>query len=52
MTSSGGLYRDNPILDEQVVTRDAVVAGLVAGCNETNENADLQVADCAGQRVA
>jgi pimeloyl-ACP methyl ester carboxylesterase len=37
------VYRDNPILEEQVVTRDNVIAGLEAGCNRTNANADLQV---------
>ena len=36
-------YRDNPILEEQVVTRDNVIGGLEAGCDRTNENADLQV---------
>jgi hypothetical protein len=36
-------YRDNPILEEQVVTRDNVIAGLEAGCDRTNANADLQV---------
>ena len=37
------VYRDNPILEEQVVTRESVTAGLLAGCNQTNENPDLQV---------
>ncbi len=37
------VYRDNPILQEEMVTRDNVIGGLVAGCNETNDNADLQV---------
>ncbi len=37
------VYRDNPILQEQVVTRENVIAGLTAGCNQTNENPDLQV---------
>jgi len=36
-------YRDNPILEEQVVTRDNVIGGLEAGCDRTNENPDLQV---------
>ena len=36
-------YRDNPILEEQVVTRDNVIGGLEAGCDRTNENLDLQV---------
>jgi len=37
------VYRDNPILDDQVVVRDNVVAGLEARCDQTNENPDLQV---------
>lgn len=37
------VYRDNPILEEQVVTRENVIAGLTAGCNRSNENPDLQV---------
>jgi len=37
------VYRANPILEEQVVTRDNVIAGLQAGCNRSNANADLQV---------
>jgi pimeloyl-ACP methyl ester carboxylesterase len=37
------VYRDNPILEEQVVTRDNVIAGLEAGCDRTNANPDLQV---------
>jgi pimeloyl-ACP methyl ester carboxylesterase len=37
------VYRDNPILEDQIVTRENLVAGLEAGCNQTNENADLQV---------
>lgn len=37
------VYRDNPILEDQVVTRDNVIAGLEAGCNQTSENPDLQV---------
>jgi pimeloyl-ACP methyl ester carboxylesterase len=37
------VYRDNPILEEQVVTRDNVIAGLVAGCDRNNINPDLQV---------
>jgi len=37
------VYRDNPILEEQVVTRDNVVAGLEAGCDRSNANSDLQV---------
>jgi pimeloyl-ACP methyl ester carboxylesterase len=37
------VYRDNPILEDQIVTRDNVIGGLVAGCDKTNENPDLQV---------
>jgi pimeloyl-ACP methyl ester carboxylesterase len=37
------VYRDNPILDEQVVPRDNVIAGFEAGCDKSNANADLQV---------
>ena len=37
------VYRDNPILEEQVVTRDNVIAGLVASCDRSNANPDLQV---------
>src|SRR5215469_467573 len=37
------VYRANPILEEQVVTRDNVIAGLEAGCDQINANPDLQV---------
>ena len=37
------VYRDNPILEEQVVIRDNVIAGLEAGCDRSNSNPDLQV---------
>jgi len=37
------VYRNNPILEEQVVVRDNTIAGLEASCNRTSENADLQV---------
>lgn len=37
------VYRDNPLLEEQVVTRDNVIAGLEAGCDRRNANPDLQV---------
>ncbi len=37
------MYRDNPILEEQLVTRDNVIAGLEAGCDKSNVNPDLQV---------
>jgi len=37
------VYRDNPIIEEQVVTRDNVIAGLEAGCDRSNANPDLPV---------
>jgi pimeloyl-ACP methyl ester carboxylesterase len=37
------VYRDNPILEEQMVIRDNVIAGLEAACDRSNENLDLQV---------
>ncbi|MGI4855046.1 MAG: esterase/lipase family protein [Janthinobacterium lividum] len=37
------VYRDNPILKDHVVNRETAIAGLNAGCNQTNENADLQI---------
>jgi pimeloyl-ACP methyl ester carboxylesterase len=37
------VYRDNPILEEQMVPRDNVIAGLEAGCDRSNVNPDLQV---------
>jgi pimeloyl-ACP methyl ester carboxylesterase len=37
------VYRANPILEEEVVTRDNVIAGLEAACDRSNANADLQV---------
>jgi pimeloyl-ACP methyl ester carboxylesterase len=37
------VYRDNPILEEQVVTRDNVIGGFAAGCDRTDANADLQI---------
>ena len=37
------VYRDNPILEEQIVTRQNIVGGLEAGCNQNNVNTDLQV---------
>jgi pimeloyl-ACP methyl ester carboxylesterase len=36
-------YRANPILEEQIVTRDNVIGGLEAACDRTNANPDLQV---------
>ena len=37
------VYRDNPVREERFATRSNVVAGLEAGCDQTNENADLPV---------
>src|SRR6202012_1062050 len=37
------VYPANPILEEQMVPRDNVIAGLEAGCDRTNANSDLQV---------
>jgi pimeloyl-ACP methyl ester carboxylesterase len=37
------VYRDNPILDEQIVTRENVIGGLEAACDQRNSNPDLQV---------
>jgi pimeloyl-ACP methyl ester carboxylesterase len=37
------VYRDNPILEEQMVTRESVIAGLEAACDQSNANPDLQV---------
>jgi len=37
------VYRDNPILEDQVVTRDNVIGGLEASCDQSNANPDLQV---------
>jgi len=37
------VYRQNPILEQQVITRDNVIAGLEAGCGRSNVNPDLQV---------
>jgi pimeloyl-ACP methyl ester carboxylesterase len=37
------VYRANPILQDQVVTRDNVMGGFEAGCDRTNANPDLQV---------
>ena len=37
------VYHDNPILEDQIVTRDNVIAGLEAGCNQTKADPDLQV---------
>jgi pimeloyl-ACP methyl ester carboxylesterase len=37
------VYRDNPILEDQLVTRDNVIGGFEAGCDRSNANPDLQV---------
>ena len=37
------VYYDNPVLDDQIVTRDNIIRGLEAGCNQTNANPDLEV---------
>ena len=37
------VYRDNPILEERLVTRENVIAGLEAGCDRSSANPDLQV---------
>jgi len=37
------VYRQNPILEEQVVTRENSIKGLEAGCGQTNANPDLAV---------
>jgi pimeloyl-ACP methyl ester carboxylesterase len=37
------VYRDNPVLEEHMVTRERVIAGFEAGCDETNANPDFAV---------
>jgi len=37
------VYRDNPVLQEQIVARDNVIGGLEAACDRTNSSNDLQV---------
>jgi pimeloyl-ACP methyl ester carboxylesterase len=37
------VYRDNPVLEERIVTRDNVIAGLTAGCGHRSADPDLQV---------
>ncbi|MBB5055788.1 pimeloyl-ACP methyl ester carboxylesterase [Granulicella aggregans] len=37
------VYRDNPVLDEQVVPRDIIVGGLTATCTQASQSPDLQV---------
>jgi pimeloyl-ACP methyl ester carboxylesterase len=37
------VYRDNPVLEEHLVTRETVVAGLEASCDQPNASADFAV---------
>ncbi len=37
------VYHDNPVLQDNVITRENIIGGLTATCNQTNENSDLQV---------
>jgi hypothetical protein len=37
------VYLANPVLDEQVVTRDNLIGGFQAGCDRTDANPDLLV---------
>jgi len=37
------VYRANPILEDQVVTRENIIAGLQAACDRTKSDTDLQV---------
>jgi pimeloyl-ACP methyl ester carboxylesterase len=37
------VYRDNPVLEDEIVTRDNVIAGLEAACDRSSANADLEV---------
>jgi hypothetical protein len=37
------VYRDNPIVEERVVYRNNVIAGLNVDCNRTKSDPDLQV---------
>jgi pimeloyl-ACP methyl ester carboxylesterase len=37
------VYRDNPVLEEQFVTRETVVPGLQADCDQINANTDFLV---------
>lgn len=38
------VYRDNPILEPELLTRESVITGLAAGCDQSTGNPDLQVA--------
>ena len=37
------VYRNNPVLEEHTITREKVIAGFEAGCDETNANPDFAV---------
>ena len=37
------VYRDNPILEQHLVSRDAVITGLQASCDESNGDSDRLV---------
>ena len=37
------VYRSNPILQEQIVTRENIIGGFLADCGRVNANSDLQV---------
>jgi pimeloyl-ACP methyl ester carboxylesterase len=37
------VYRDNPVLEEQFVTRERVISGLEADCDQINANTDFAV---------
>ena len=37
------VYRSNPVLQQQTVTRESIVGGFIANCDRTNAKADLQV---------
>jgi pimeloyl-ACP methyl ester carboxylesterase len=37
------VYQDNPVLEDQIVTRDNLIGGLTAGCDQTKADPDLQV---------
>jgi pimeloyl-ACP methyl ester carboxylesterase len=37
------VYRANPILQQQIVTRDDVIGGFQAACDRINANPDLQI---------
>jgi pimeloyl-ACP methyl ester carboxylesterase len=37
------VYQDNPVLNEEVVTRDNIIGGFEAGCDQFNRNTDYPV---------